>query len=301
MIFLTVLLNIVLPVFVIIGLGFVAGRWLSISPLPFSRLTLYFLGPCLIFSSLAETTLTGEDLWRIVSFTLLTTFAVGLLSWVISKILRFDQAMESAFLLSTLFVNAGNYGLSVNFFAFGQVGLERALIFFVTSALLTNSLAVYLASRGKAEVIESLRNVIRMPLLYAALLALLINQTNSVVPEAVFKPIQMVGKAAIPVLLLALGMQLSRASFDRETAIIGLATAIRLGGAAGIALLAAALLNLEGVTRQACIIEASMPTAVTTTVLAMEFDAKPDFVTAVVFTSTLASIVTLTALLSLIM
>ncbi|MFQ6057373.1 MAG: AEC family transporter [Anaerolineae bacterium] len=298
---LRILLNIIFPVFVIIGLGYLLGRTMTLDVKSVSRTVLYIFSPALVFSSLAKSSLTSSDFSHIVSFALLTIVVLGFFSWGITRLLRFDQVMENAFLLSTLFINAGNYGLPVNLFAFGQPGLERAIIYFVTSALLTNTLAVYFASRGRSGVQESLLNIFKVPMVYALTVALLVRATGFTVPDPIFKPIEIAGQAAVPVLLVTLGMELAHVSLDQNMAIVGLATGVRLVLAAGVALGIAALMGLQGVTRQVCLVQASMPTAVLTTVLAIEFGAEPRFVTSVVFLSTLASIVTLTLLLSLIM
>jgi len=284
-----------------VGLGFALHRLISIDLRSLSRVTLYVLSPCLIFSGLSQSTLKADDLGRIVAFTLITTVAVGVISWGTTRLLRFDQGKESAFLLVTLFVNAGNYGLPLNLLAFGEEGLARAIVFFATSSFLVNTLGVYLASRGQAGVRESIANVFKIPLIYAVVAALIVNFGNLEIREPILKPLEMTGSAAIPVMLLILGMELSQASVREEWGTIGVATFIRLVVAAGVALGIAPLLGLVGVTRQACIVEASMPTAVMATILAVEFDARPRFVTGTVFTTTLASIVTLTLLLRLLM
>ncbi len=102
-------------------------------------------------------------------------------------------------------------------------------------------------------------------------------------------------------MLLLVGVQLAKTSSAGELKVIGLATFVRLVAAPAVALVLAAWLGLTGVTRQVCVTQASMPTAVTTTILATEFEAEPQFVAGVVFVSTLVSVITLTLLLALIM
>lgn len=300
-ILLTILWKVILPVFIVIALGYLLERWLSLDARPISRVIFYALAPCLVFSSMARSSVSGADIWKIVSFALLTTLTMGLFSWVVTRVLRFSRAMESAFLLTTLFVNAGNYGLPVNSFAFGQAGLERAAIFFTVSALLTSSVGVYLASRGQASGLDALRNVFKVPIVYGALAGFVVNLAVITVPEPVAKAADLVGGASVPLMLLLVGIQLARTSLAGELKVIGLATFVRLAVAPAVALILAACLGLTGVTRQACVTEASMSTAVTTTILATEFEAEPQFVAGVVFVSTLASVVTLTLLLALIM
>jgi predicted permease len=300
-ILLPILWRVILPVFLIIALGYLLERWLSLDMRSISRVIFYALAPCLVFSSTATSAVSGADMGKIVSFVLLTTLAMGLLSWAVTKALRFSRAMESAFLLTTLFVNSGNYGLPINLFAFGQAGLERATVFFTASALLTNSIGVYLASRGQASGLDALRNVFKVPIVYGALAGFVVNLATIPVPEPVAKAVDLVGGASVPLMLLLVGMQLARTSLVGELKVIGLATFVRLVVAPAVALVLAAWLGLTGVTRQACITEASMPTAVMTTILATEFEAEPQFVAGVVFVSTLVSIITLTLLLALIM
>jgi predicted permease len=297
----TIFWKIVLPVFIIIALGYLLERRLSLDVRPISRVIFYALSPCLVFSSTATSAVSGADTWKIVSFVLLTTLAMGLLSWAVTRALRFSRAMESAFLLTTLFVNSGNYGLSVNLFAFGQAGLERAAIFFTVSALLTTSVGVYLASRGQASGLDALLNVFKVPIVYGALAGFVVNLAAITVPEPVAKAVDLVGGASVPLMLLLVGIQLARTSLVGELKVISLATFLRLVVAPAVALVLATWLGLAGVTRQACVTEASMSTAVTTTILATEFEAEPQFVAGVVFVSTLASVITLTLLLALIM
>jgi len=297
-ILLSVLVNIVLPVFLIIGTGFVTARAKSLDAQTLSRVSLYILGPALVFSKLVETTVTRTDLVQIVVFTVLGTLGVLALSWVVARLLRLDQSTESAFMLSSTFVNSGNYGLPLVLFAFGQPGLERALIYFVTSAFMVNTLAVFVASRGKARVTTSLLNIFRVPMIYAIVAAFVVKASGFVVPDFVFKPLEMVGESAIPVMLLLVGLQLARSSAKRQVRLICTATLVRLVGGAVVGILLASVLGLSSVTRQACIVEHSTPTGVMTSILAMEFGGEPEFVTGVIFATTLASIATMTLLVA---
>lgn len=298
MILLTVLIDIVLPVFVLIGAGFILARTMSLNAQTLSRLSLYVLAPALVFSKLSQTTLPSTDLVQIVLFTVVGTLAVLLLSWAVARLLRLDRSRESAFMLVCSFVNHGNYGLPLVLFAFGQEGLERALIYFVTGALLTNTLGVFIASRGKAKATSSLLNIFRIPMIYAIAVAFAVNATNSVLPQAILKPVEMAGNAAIPVMLLLLGVQLAGTLLGQQARLISVAVGVRLVGGAVVGLAVAALMGLTGITWQACVVEHSTPTAVTTGILATEFGAEAEFVTGVIFASTLASIATMTLLLA---
>lgn len=296
-----ILYNNIVPVFIAIGLGYILERRLRIEIKSISRTIFYALSPCLVFSSLVNSTVSGGEFWDIASFQILITLGVALVAWGVARALRFDRAMESAFLLATLFVNAGNYGLSVNLLAFGETALARAIIYFVVSSLLINTTGVYLASRGKAKADDAFLNVFKVPIVYAVLLAVFVKLINlNVTGSPVFKAVEVVGKGAVPLMLLLLGMELAETRMAQGMGLVGLATFIKLAVVPIIAFPLASLLSLAGPTLQACVVEASMPTAVTATVLAIEFDVKSEFVTSVVFLSTLASPITLTPIIALV-
>ncbi len=295
-----ILYNNIVPIFIAIALGYTLERRLRIDIKSISRTVFYALSPCLVFSSLVQTTVNGREFWRIASFEILAALGVALVAWGVARALRFDRAMESAFLLATIFVNAGNYGLSVNLLAFGETTLARAIIYFVVSSLLMNTIGVYLASRGKARAFDALRSVFKMPVVYAVLLAVFFKLMNlNITGSPAFEAVEMVGKGAVPLMLLLLGMQLAKTSLAQGIGTAGLAAFIRLAVAPFIAFSLANLLGLTGPTLQACVVEASMPTAVTTAVLAIEFDARPEFVTSVILLTTLASPITLTPIIAL--
>lgn len=292
-----VLLEILLPILVVVGLGYLAQRRLALSPGPFSRLTLYFLSPALVFSSLSEGRLPTAELGQMVLFAVLLTLVLGLVAGGLALLLRYDRPTRNAFLLGALFINAGNYGLPVNLFAFGQAGLDRAVVYFVTTAVLINTLGVFLASRGGRSVLGGLLTVLRMPLLYATLAGLTVAASGVSLPLWLGRPIGLIGQAAIPILLLVLGMQLAQARLQTALPVVGLATGVRLLGGMAVALGLSVLLGMKGVSRDVALVQSSMPTAVMTTVLALEFGVRPDVVTGTVLVSTLGSMVTLSLLL----
>lgn len=297
----TVLINVILPVFIIIGIGALTGRRLELDVRTLSRAVLYIFGPALVFRSLLTTELTAGDAARIVAFVLVTTSVLGVIAWSMTRALQFDAVQTNAFLLTVLLTNTGNYGLPVNLFAFGEPGLERAVVYFSVTSTLTNTVGVYFAARGRAEPREAFLNVFRLPLIYAVALSLGLRSIGVTgLPEMIFRPIELLADAAVPVLLLALGIELAKSTLDRQFWRVGLATSTRLVVAAVVSGAIAALMGLQGLTRQVCIVQGSMPTAVLSVVLAVEFDAEPRFVTSVVFVSTLMSMVTLTIVLSII-
>lgn len=298
---LNIIYNIIAPIFIVVALAMLLGYRFSPDPRVFSRVIFYLFSPFLVVNSLAKSDLQANEIGLIAVMVLLFYLLMAVVSWSLARLFRFDRQLESAFMLSVVVINAGNYGLPLSEFAFGPIGLQRAVIFYVVTAVLANTLGVFLASRGAASVRQSLFNVLMVPLPYATAVGLLINLGHITLPLPLERAITLLGQATVPCMLVVLGLQLARVSAKRQWRPILLATAARLVVAPLIAFPLVALLGLSGVTRQVAIVQASMPTAVISSVLAAEFGADAEFTAAVVLVSTLASMVTLTILLWLIM
>ncbi len=288
----------IVPTLLVIAAGYLLDRLIGVDLRTLSRVAIYVFTPALIAGSMIDTDLAGGELGRIALFTLASIALAWLLSLAVIRLLRFDAQQANAFMLSTLFNNCGNYGLAVVYFAYGQAGLERGLVFFVTSALLTHTLAVYFASRGKFDARQSLLNIFRLPLVYALAAALLVRLLGITVPEPLMRAIDLPRAGAIPIMQLLLGAQLARTSRQVDVRFVGSAVAARLVGGAVTALGLSALMGLQGVARNAGVVQASMPTAVTVVALSIEFGSAAEQVGSVVFFSTLASALTLTLLIA---
>jgi predicted permease len=296
-----VLYNVLAPIFLIIGLAVLLDRRFALDPRVFSRAVIYLFSPCLVFGGIARSELKADELGQILAMAALSSLLIALVGWGETRLFRLDRKLASAFMLSVVLVNAGNYGLPLNDFAFGQAGMQRAIVFFVVSAMISNTLGVYLASRGAASVRRSLLNVLTVPLPYATVLGFLFNIKGIALPLPLDRAVTILGQAAVPGMLIVLGLQLSRTSVRGRVGPILLATVTRLGVAPLIAIALATLLGLSGLTRQVSVIQASMPTAAMAGVLATEFGSDAEFTSAVILVSTLVSIVTLSILLSLLM
>jgi predicted permease len=291
-------LNNLFPILLIAGIGYLAGKYLNINPKTISRIVFYIFSPCLIFDLLINSELSSGSMVRMVGFTVTVVFTVIALTYVFGRILKFDRKLTAAVVLAALSTNSGNFGLSLNLFAFGKAGLAQASIFFVTSALLTYSIGVMVASMGTASFKDSLLRLLKVPTLYAVLLAIFIIIMDWSIPLPVDRTISTLGAASIPTMLLLLGLQLGVNNRTSHLSALILANGMRLIGGVILGLALGRLYGLQGVAYQAGVVQASTPSAVLTTVIATEFDTEPAFVTSVVFTTTLLSPLTLTPLLA---
>jgi hypothetical protein len=288
----------ILPIFILAGVGFVLARRFRADVRTLSTVAFNALSPCLVFYQLVTAKISGAQSIRVAAFCVLLTLAIGIAARLTSLPLRLDRMTLSSFLLVAMFSNSGNYALPVVLFAFGQEALAFASVYFVTSAILIYTAGILVAASGHGSVRLAMTRLFKVPALYAVTAAVIVLGTHTTVPAVVMRPVGLLSDAAIPVMLLVLGMQLERAVLPKHPVAVGAAVVLSLVVAPLIAFGLAALLGLTGAARQAAIIEASMPAAVITTVLALEFDLDAGFSTSVVFFTTLLSPVTLVLLIA---
>jgi predicted permease len=287
-----------LPVFLAAGAGYLVAARFQLDPRPLARIAFFVFAPCLIFDAIVRNNLPAEALARMVGFALASLISVGALAGLVARGLGLSRAMTAAIILVVLLPNAGNFGLSVSLFAFDEPGLAQASVFFVTSAILTFTVGVFVASLGRASVGAALFGLLRVPTIWAVAVALVSLRTGWGLPFPVERTVDLFADASIPSFLVILGMQLHGHGLSGPARPLMVAVGMRLicGCAAG--LLLASVFSLAGPARQAGILQAAMPSAVICIVIATEYEVEPAFVTSVVFLTTLLSPLTLTPLLS---
>lgn len=296
--------NIIAPIFLVVGAAVLLDRWLHIDPRPLSQIVIYLFTPFLVLDGIAKSSLTGAETGQIIGVALGISALMALAGWTVARAAGLDRRLIAVFVLSVTLINAGNYGIPLNHFAFGAEGEARAMIFFVVTVAFSNTFGVFLASSGTVSTRRALRNMLSVPLPYAVIVGFALNGLDLTLPTPVARATTVLAQASVPAMLTVLGFQLSRASLRvRDLRPVLLAVGMRLALAPVIALPLVALLDMSGVGRQVALVQSAMPTAVVGGVLATEFGGPEDaeFITSVILISTLLSTVSLSVLLSLVM
>jgi predicted permease len=302
----SVFAQVLLPILVVVASGYLLQRRLELDLQSVNRLSLYLLSPALIFSSLVQSRIEVTETVRIGAFMTLFVISIGAVTWLVALLLRLDSIDRAALMLCVMFMNAGNYGLPAARFAFGQEGFDRAVLFFVVQAILAQTLAIYIAGAGHGDRRGGLVQLLKMPQIYAVLAALAVrfggvrlDPTGEGILNDVFRGVALVGDAAVPLLLIILGLQLAETGRISEGPKVALATVLRLGLSVPLAVGLSYLLNLDELSTKLAVMLSSMPTAVNVTILAIEFNVRPRFVSSAVVVSTAVSVFTLTLILVL--
>jgi malate permease and related proteins len=282
----------VIPVFLLVAVGFIFAHWKKISLTSVTEIIVYLGTPSLVFSSLASKPLYAGDI-AVLSAGILIIFAgVGLLIRVYFFIFGFTSR---GFALPTLFMNAGNMGIPLALFAFGQEGMQRATLMFVIITFLQYSLGIYILN-GSGNWTE----IFRLPLIYAALAGLLFNLGQIKIPELLLQPVIMLGQATIPIMLISLGYRLYQVESLQLGHALGGAL-LRIFGGFAAANIAVNLIGAEGVNRQVLLLYGSLPAAVVNFILTEKYRQDPGLAASIVVLGTFISVLTIPMVFWLIM
>ena len=233
-------LNVVLPTFITIIIGYVVGRLVKIDMSGVIDIIFWVGLPALAFTSILSHQIVLIEAAQIFAADVIVTFGCGLLAWLIFKIKR---EKHTGLYLPVMFPNTVNIPFPIISLAYGDSGLFAATLYYIPNVILIYSLGIFIAAgRGWR---ENLINMLKVPTMYAAIIALLLNLNRIAVPALIMRPLDFIGSMVTPAVVLTLGYSLSRI---KVTSIIttGLASLVRLGGGLAIGFLIVYIFQMTG-------------------------------------------------------
>lgn len=297
------LLLIVLPAFLIFGAGFIGQKLLKLDIKSISTMSLYLMLPFLTFDTFYSNQLNIEYFYMFL-FTFLLAVILIILTVLYGIFIKANKTQMSAMLLGTIFPNSGNYGAPVAMFAFGATGFQYAVIFMVIHAFLINTIGIFIASYGSEKTTsmkDSVMRVLKMPVLYGFLFGVVFQQLHIELPSTIRDGISLVGSASIPTVMLILGMQLAEIKPQKfELKYVNSVTIFRMLVSPLLAVVLVSFMPVNDLIKNVYILLAAMPIAANTTLLAVQFNVKPDLTSFTTLVTTLLSLVTIPLTLFLI-
>ena len=294
-----VFLTVIAPVFALVAIGYFAGPPLGLDARTLSRSAYFIFIPAFIFTVMVGAELETALAFRMVLYITVVHLALALSGFLVARLLGKDARMAAAFVVIAVFGNVGNFGLPLIEFRLGAQAMVPAAVYFLAVVLVAFVISVAAAGWQRGGVGSAVLSVLKTPALLALAPALILNGLNVEPPLLVSRVLGLLGQAMIPVMILSLGAQLAATKEFKIDRSVLVATGVRLIGGPLLAFALAIPFALEGLARSTGIAQASMPTAVLASIIALEYDLVPDFVTSAVLFSTLASVVTLTVVLAL--
>ena len=295
---LSLLLDVVLPVFLVIGIGVAIGRRFDLDVTVVNRVALYAAVPALAFRTLADLALAPAEVTRLLAGYGLFALGLAALAWLVGA--RWSAAARRTLVGTSLLANAANLNLPVVLFAFGEAGFARALVLYVVTALLMFSAGPSLVGRAR-DARATLHTVLTFPVLWAALAGLGANALELDLPQTLVRAVALLADAAIPLVLLTLGLQLARTRRLRPTVRVWTGVAVKLLAGPIVAAVAGRLVGLAGLDLAVLVTFGAMPTAVNTAMLAIEFEGDTAQVGDTVVVGTALALLTLPVVLTLLL
>jgi hypothetical protein len=294
----SIFLNVITPVFAVLAAGYFAAPRLWLESRTLSRTAYYILIPAFIFDMMLSAEIKAELAVRMIAYITVVHVAIALVAFLLARALRKPAKMTAAFVLIAVFGNIGNFGLPLIEFRLGEEALVSGTVYFLAITVVAFIVGVVAASWHRGGTGGALLSVLKTPALLALVPAVALNAADVAVPLVLTRIIGVLADAMIPIMILSLGVKLSEAPRLRVDGNLVLAGSVRLIVGPLVAIALAVPFALEGTVRDAGILQASMPTAVLASIIAIEYDLLPEFVTEAVLFSTVASFATLTVLMA---
>jgi predicted permease len=265
--------DVIVPVFLIVAIGYGYGRKNRPDLSAFNRIALDVLAPLLVYSALAAKDFRLADHVLLLIGGAVLILGSGLLAWPLA---RAFGAQPRTLVPVVMFNNCGNMGLPLALLAFGSEHFGAAVALFSVSNLLHFSLGARITSAAARS-----RDLLTSPLMIATLLGFASALTDLRPPEVLLSGMKLLGDALLPMMLFALGVRLT--ALTRQGLALGFLGALArpmIGLAIGIPL--AWALGLEGAARGQLLLFAALPPAVIQFMLAERYQQEPDKVGAMI-------------------
>lgn len=288
---LTIFKDIILPIFIVMTIGFILQKKFVMDISTLSKLNIYFVVPAFIFVKLYSTEFSASLFGHVLLFFILLVIILYVISTLFAKVLKLNRGKKTTFSNSTIFFNSGNYGVPVNELVFKSdpFAMSIQVIVLTLQNIFTFSYGIFVLQSVNTGKWKAMIGYFKMPVLYAMMAGLLCNAFNVSIPSVIWVPANMIADAMIGIALLTLGAQVARIQFKAALSAVYSSLTVRLIISPIIALFIIWLFRVDGVTAQALLIASAMPTSVNSAVIAEEYKNYPEFAAQVVLFSTIIS------------
>ena len=297
-VFLHIITNNIVPIFILISIGFILGKKFVLDLNTLSKLNFFAFVPFFSFTVIYSNDL-SVNMGRILIFTavfMLINYAAALAAGAMRKL---PPSKKQAFVNANIFYNSGNMGIPLIMLVFqGSPFLNQALIvqitIMLTQTLTTNTLGFFNAGRGNSHWKHSLIDTMKIPVIYAIIAAVVLKRFSLDMENSFIWPaFNYIRQAMIGYVLITLGIQLSQTKLEVHDPDVFISVAMRLIGGPAAALLIIKIAGMDGVLAQTLLISSAMPTAVTTALIAIEKNNESEYAAKTVMYSTIACSITL--------
>lgn len=296
---------ILFPIFSIFIVGFIAQKVLKFDVANLSKMSLYVLSPFLAFKTFYTHTLTS-DYFIYIAYIFGLCFSLVFIVSMWSIAMCYSVKERCALILSSCFMNNGNYGTPVLLVFFGSLGFDLGVIMMVLQQFVMSTVGIYYAAKGSAhsDIVSQkdvIKKVIRMPVAYGAFAGIIFQLCHIPLSKSIMTSIGMIGDSSIVIIMIILGMQLAKIKITQlDYPKLSFALTARMVISPIVAFAMVYFMPLSPMYKQILIVLAAMPSAANTTLMSVQFETHPELVSSATLVSTLLSLITLPIVLSII-
>lgn len=279
----------ILAIYIFIVIGFVAKMSFKerIDDKTITLLNVYFLQVFLTFWGLLIRPVDVTLLFA-PSIYLFITLLVLLLVALFAKKLFQDQKEYSIATVAAIIGNTGNLGIPLNIAIFGEESIPYTTVINLMNVFIVYTVGVYYYSRGNFDVKTSLTNIIKLPILWAAMVAIALSVYGYKPSDEIMKTLMMGAYASIVMQLLLFGIYLYGTKISEISKTLTLwVMSVKFLFLPAVAFVVLSLVSLDSMIKGIIFIEILVPLAIANVNFASLYECKPKIVTALVFISSL--------------
>jgi hypothetical protein len=290
---LQILWQVITPIFLMMGIGYLVQRRLGFDIRSLTRLNFWIFVPSFLFVKIVSSSLSFKELVSVALHFTIFFLAMFAIAWFVATAMGAGERMRRAMTASVLFYNSGNYGVPVAQLAFpNSLIAESVQAITMTMQNFTNftiGLSLHAGGADGMSRRDTVLAMFKLPMIYTFIAATVWRTFSLPVPKPVWQALETLAQGLVPIALITLGAQMATLKSHRFSSAMTVTLFLRLILAPVLGFFIVKLLNIEGLLAQAIIVSTSFPTAINSALLAIEYNNEPDYAAATVFYSTLIS------------
>jgi len=301
------ILNSIAPIFILIALGAVLRHTKFFTDAFFkglNRLVFWFALPALLISRIGGASIDLESISKIILLFTAGTLASLALAWGVARWMRLPMPKRGSFIQGSFRGNGAFVGLPVIAYTLGAETLGTVIL--APVVILFNILGVSVLlhySQSKTSASESIQTfifqLIKNPLIMSCAIGIGINLMGISLPPALFRPLDALGNAALPLILISIGSSLGFERLHGAASPTLIASLIKVVATPAIGFLLAGLFNLDNTERMIAIFYLACPAAGMSYVMAEVMGNDGPLAGRIVALSTLLSAITLPIIIAI--
>lgn len=293
----------ILSIIIMIGIGYFLKRidFLSEEDLdPFNKVVMYILMPCMIFHAIYSADLSLLSKLGILPFVILaSSFATGIVSYIILKQLKLDDRKLWSVLVTVMIANTAFMGYPVTLGIFGQEGFLRAIFCDMATLCIFLILSFLLIMKFGGTAKSAVKRITFFPPLWAVILGLGFNFFNIPIGSVIDNTVNYLGQGAIPLIMIALGLSIDFTALKRSKSMIAFTSVMKLAFFPAVAFVIASKIGLIDLQFTISIVEAAMPSGMMSLLLAITYKLDYELTSDCILINTVISLITLPMIIML--